>query len=146
MNAYNRAVKMWNDNKKTIVAEHVYAMPKKGTIEHGQVMAIAKKIMEGPITDEIVKEIIRTHKTPYMPPRKEKKGSKSKEIMPDSAPVAAAEPAVAPVIEKKARKPRAKKEKAPEPAPMSEPAPAPAPEPEPEPVMEKEDDSADEIE
>lgn len=116
MNAYNQAVKLWNTHKKTIIAEHVYAMPKKGTIEHGQVMAIAKKIIEGTISDEIVKEIIRTHKTPYVAPKKERKPRTKKEkavAALEVAAEAAPEPVTnaPPPVEKKTRKPRTKKEK-----------------------------------
>jgi hypothetical protein len=97
-------------------------------------MAIAMKIIEGNITDEIVKQIIRTHKTPYVPPKKERKPRTKKEkavaslaVAGESAPTSA-DVAPAP-MEKKKRKPRAKKEA---PAPASEPASAPEPAPEPE--------------
>ena len=162
MNAYNQAVKLWNANKKTIIADHVFAMPKKGTVEHGQVMAIARKIIEGAISDEIVKEIIRTHKTPYVAPKKERKPRTKKEkavaaleVAAEAAPTAAA---VAPApMEKKKRKPRAKKEApAPAPEPVKEPEPAPEPAPvekkkrrskkNPEPEPEPKEDTMEELE
>jgi hypothetical protein len=39
---YHEALKMWNAHKKTINAAHVWALPKKGTAEHSEVLEIQK--------------------------------------------------------------------------------------------------------